>query len=210
MFGAHRHSLTNKHDTRWVQQLMQIIDILVLFTHALKCAWSSGFKKKQQKTTKLNNHFQRRSGSFTWKYCVRKRKSEESKKRLTQSSVAFCFFVHSRQSRGSISLGSHTEEIPTRLWSHWSKGITAHARCCFPTELAWFASLVPLCDPLLLHTVSCCPRSCSFPQTSVQSCSSVTVEAPGRTWLGHRWPQKMMCDSIVVITDYKLPFAVPP
>lgn len=174
-----------------------------------KCAWSSGFKKKQ-KNNQAIQPFPKKEWLFHMKILCEKKKKWGKQKETDAVFCGFLFFVHSRQSRGSISLGSHTEEIPTRLWSHWSKGITAHARCCFPTELAWFASLVPLCDPLLLHTVSCCPGSCSFPQTSVQSCSSVTVEAPGRTWLGHRWPQKMMCDSIFVITDYKLPFAVPP
>lgn len=75
-------------------------------------------------------------------------------------------------------LGSLPAEIPTRLWKECVVRVLEHAQCHFPIELSESASLVLLCDPLLLHTVSRFPGSCHFLETVGQPCPSVSAEAP--------------------------------
>lgn len=82
--------------------------------------------------------------SLTSEYCERKRQA------LSKREIVIFYFLCIAGNAVERPLGSLPGEF-------WSTGVMEHAQCIFPTELAWFVSLILLCDALLLHTVSCCP-----------------------------------------------------
>ena len=102
-------------------------------------------------------------------FCLSHENAAPDKERLSLT-VWFLFSLHSRPSAGASLLGPVLEKSPDRQWRRWSAGVTEHAQCSFPTDLAGFASSVPLRDPLLLHTMSRCPGSCHFLETAGQPC----------------------------------------
>lgn len=72
----------------------------------------------------------------------------------------------------------HLSGVPLWRNPHQTVVNRGHGACSVLLSHRTGVVCVPLCDPLLLRIVSCCPGSCHFPQTAGQSWS-VPNEAAG-------------------------------